>query len=53
MIQGFGGLVAEHVFDRSFGLLHLVLHGTALTAASAAVGLAGLALTIAGARQES
>lgn len=53
MIQGFGGLVAEHVFDRGFGLLHLVLDGTALTAASAAVGLAGLALTIAGARQES
>ncbi|TDD13068.1 hypothetical protein [Nonomuraea diastatica] len=49
MIQGFGGLIAGF-FDRDFGLLHLVLDGGALTAASAVAGLLGLALTVFGAR---
>ncbi|WP_165974631.1 hypothetical protein [Nonomuraea deserti] len=52
MIQGFGGLVAGFFFDRHFGLLHLVLDGGALTAASVVAGLLGLALTVFGARAE-
>ncbi|HEX4816123.1 MAG TPA: hypothetical protein VFV66_25545 [Nonomuraea sp.] len=48
MIQGFGAVVAEHFFGRSFGLLHLWLDGGALTAVAAAVGVLGLALTITG-----
>ncbi|MFI9841764.1 hypothetical protein ACIHFD_32340 [Nonomuraea sp. NPDC051941] len=46
MIQGFGGLIADHFFGKNFGLLHLVLDGTALTVVSAVVGVAGLLLTI-------
>ncbi|MEQ4717087.1 hypothetical protein [Nonomuraea sp. B19D2] len=53
MIQGFGGLVAQHVFGRNFGLLHHWLQGTALTTVSVMVGIAGLALTISGVRKES
>ncbi|TDC08323.1 hypothetical protein E1267_10575 [Nonomuraea longispora] len=52
MIQGFGGLIAGFFFDRDFGLLHLVLDGGALTAASIVAGLLGLALTMVGARAE-
>ncbi|GAA3239814.1 hypothetical protein [Nonomuraea helvata] len=52
MIQGFGGLIAEHVFGQSFGLLHRWLDGTALTISSAVTGVAGLALTIYGVRKE-
>ncbi|WP_433429432.1 hypothetical protein [Nonomuraea sp. CA-141351] len=53
MIQGFGSLIAEHVFGQSFGLLHRWIDGTPLTVVSALVGVAGLALTIFGARRES
>ncbi|WP_020547613.1 hypothetical protein [Nonomuraea coxensis] len=49
MIQGFGALVAAHVFDRDFGLLHLVFDGGTLTAAAIVTGLLGLVLTVAGA----
>ncbi|SDK65119.1 hypothetical protein [Nonomuraea jiangxiensis] len=52
MIQGFGNLVANVFFDRNFGLLHRILEGGALTAASAVVGLAGLAMLILSARAE-
>ncbi|MFC4121078.1 hypothetical protein [Nonomuraea zeae] len=52
MIQGFGGLIADQFFDRSFGLLHLWLDGGTLTAVSAAVGLLGLVVTVTGARAE-
>ncbi|MFI7702508.1 hypothetical protein [Nonomuraea sp. NPDC049480] len=48
MIQGFGALIADHFFDKSFGLLHLVLDGGMLTAAAVVVGLAGLLLTVVG-----
>ncbi|MER7368814.1 hypothetical protein [Nonomuraea wenchangensis] len=48
MIQGFGALVAVHVFDRDFGLLHLMFDGGALTVASIVTGVLGLALAVAG-----
>ncbi|WP_188194062.1 hypothetical protein [Nonomuraea sp. SYSU D8015] len=45
MIQGFGALIADHFFDKSFGLLHLVFDGGMLTAAAVVVGLIGLVMT--------
>jgi hypothetical protein len=48
MIQGFGALIADHFFDKSFGLLHLWLEGGALTAVAAGVGLLGLVVTVIG-----
>jgi hypothetical protein len=50
MIQGFGGLIADHFFDKSFGLLHLWFEGGTLTAVSAAVGILGLVVTVLGVR---
>ncbi|MFI7133210.1 hypothetical protein ACIBQ1_46565 [Nonomuraea sp. NPDC050153] len=53
MIQGFGSLIANHFFGGNFGLLHLVLDGTALTVAGAVVGVAGLLLTIGAVAKDS
>ncbi|WP_327581007.1 hypothetical protein OHA25_34070 [Nonomuraea sp. NBC_00507] len=52
MIQGFGALVAEHVFGKSFGLLHLWFEGGALTAVAAVAGLLGLMVTVLGLRHD-
>jgi hypothetical protein len=52
MIQGFGGLIADYFFDKSFGLLHLCFEGGTLTAASTVVGLLGLVVTVLSVRAE-
>ncbi|MGW0803894.1 hypothetical protein [Nonomuraea sp. NPDC002799] len=52
MIQGFGGLIARHIFDRDFGVLHNWLDGGPLTAVNIAAGLAGLALTVLSGRKK-
>ncbi|MGN9840292.1 hypothetical protein ACTMTI_19420 [Nonomuraea sp. H19] len=49
MVQGFGALIADHFFGKSFGLLNLWLDGGMLTAAGIVTGLAGLVLTVVGA----
>ncbi|MEO3870900.1 hypothetical protein ABGB18_18980 [Nonomuraea sp. B12E4] len=53
MIQGFGGLIARFVFKADFGLLHRFLDGGTPTAASAAMGIVGLAMPAYGIRAEN
>ncbi|MCG5213919.1 hypothetical protein [Streptosporangium sp. KLBMP 9127] len=53
MIQGFGSLIAKHLFDRDFGLLQRVFDGGAHTLAGAAEGLLGLALVVLSVRREA
>ncbi|TMR08769.1 hypothetical protein ETD86_46395 [Nonomuraea turkmeniaca] len=52
MIQGFGALIADHFFDKSFGLLHLWFDGGTLTAVAAVVGLLGLVVMALGLRHD-
>ncbi|RVX42044.1 hypothetical protein EDD27_4661 [Nonomuraea polychroma] len=52
MIQGFGALIAEHFFDKSFGLLHLWFDGGTLAAVATATGLLGLVVMVLGLRHD-